>query len=315
MSLDRLLREMADSSELSWKDETYDLAAARGLGPADRAILVAKLIENARQGDPRAIMTLGNLNATEAIPVIEVDAKGSQPWAATARRAMVLLGKGVDVLAEIAHDAVSAEEKMERAAAVMDLSRIGGREAIFALQQALLDEDGDVRLIAWDGLVEALGLTERLRSPEGKQELTTDVEVMKMLLASDLRALVKLGASGMSEVARRLAAGATAEQLGITWCPPPAPEITLKLQKALLRTDVPFPLDDIKTLTGTERQASEAVIVMRLETWDRRVPDALVELNAAWTAPALEELAGSEEAPADMGVKLAEAARRLAPRP
>jgi hypothetical protein len=309
MSLQRLLDEMADPSELSWKDETYDLAEARGLESAQRAIYVEKLIENAKQGDPRAIMTLGNLNATEALPLLEVDAKSRQPWAATARRAMVLLGKGADVLAEIAHDAVSADGKMERVAAIMDLPKIGGREAIFALQQALLDEDSDVRLIAWDGLIEALGLTRRLQSPEGKQEMTTDVEVMKVLLASDIRALVKLGANGMGEVVRRLAAGATPQQLGIAWRSPPAPDVTLKLQKALLRPEVPFPLDDIKKLTGTERQLSEAVIVMRLEAWDPRVPDALIELDAAWTAPALEELA--HDAPGELREKLAEAARRL----
>lgn len=105
--------------------------AQRALEPADRALYVAKLIENAKQGDPRAIMTLGNLNMSEALPMLAADAKSGQPWAATARRAVVLLGKGADVLPEIAHDAVNAEGKMERAAAIMDLSKIGGREAIF----------------------------------------------------------------------------------------------------------------------------------------------------------------------------------------
>jgi hypothetical protein len=312
MSLQRLLDQMSDPSELAWNDETYDLAEARALEPADRAIFVAKLIENAKQGDPRAIMTLGNLNATEALPMLAADAKSGQPWAATARRAVVLLGAGADVLPEIAHDAVNAEGKMERAAAIMDLPKIGGREAIFTLQQALLDEDSDLRLIAWDGLIEALGLTKRLQNPEGKKELTTDVEVMSVLLASDIRALVKLGASGMSEVVRRLAAGATPQQLGIAWRPPPAPEIMTRLQKTLLHPELPFPLDDIKKLTGTARQLAEAVIAIRLEAWDQRVPAALVELDAAWTAPALKELADSDEAPDELRQMLADAAAQLA---
>ncbi len=311
MSLQRLLDQMSAPSELSWKEETYDLAYARVLEPTDRAIFVAKLFENAKQGDPRAIMTLGNLKVTEAIPVLEADAKGSQPWAATARRALVLLGRGAHVLAEIAHDAVNADGKMERAAAIMDLPKIGGPTAIFALQQALLDEDSDLRLIAWDGLIEALGLTKRLESPEGIKELTTDVEVMSVLLASEIRALVKLGASGMGEVVRRLAAGATPQQLGIVWRPLPGPDVFDKLRKTLLHQELPFPLDEIKPLTGTARQFAEAMIVIRLEVWDPRVPAALIELDAAWTAPALAELAESEDAPEQLREELAGAARQL----
>lgn len=310
--LERLLQQMSDPSSLSWKEETYDLALARGLEPRDRAAYVAKLIDAAKQGDTRAILTLGNLKATEALPVLETDAKSSEPWAGIARRALVLLGKGADVLTEIAHDAVSSESKMARVAAIMDLPKIGGSTAIFALQQALLDEDSDVRMIAWDALIDTLGLTKRLQNPEGKKELTTDVEVMSVLLASEIQALVKLGATGMRDVVRRLADGATPQQLGIAWRPMPAPEVFSKLRKTLYHPDVPFPLDDIKPLTGTARHLAEAMIVLRLEEWDERVPDALVELDATWTAPALEELAESDDAPDELREKLADAARAFA---
>jgi len=310
--LERLLQQMSDPSSLSWKDETYDLALAKGLEPPDRENFIAKLIETAKQGDTRAILTLGNLNATEALPVLEADAKSSEPWAGTARRALVLLGKGADVLTEIAHDAVSSESKMARVAAIMDLSKIGGPTAIFALQQALLDEDSDVRMIAWDALIDTLGLTKRLQNPDGKKELTTDVEVMSVLLASEIHALVKLGASGMREIVRRLAEGATPQQLGIAWHPMPSPEVLSKLRKTLYKPDVPFPVDDIKPLTGTARHLAEVMIVLRLEAWDERVPDALVELGAAWTAPALKELAESEDAPDELHDKLVDAARALA---
>ena len=309
--LERLLHQILEPSELSWKDETYDLALARGLDAADRAVLVEKLIENAKVGDARAILTLGYLKASEAVPMLEVGAKSSEPWASTARRALVMFGKGRDVLTEIAHDAVSSESKMARVAAIMDLPKIGGSTAIFALQQALLDEDSDVRLIAWDALIEALGLTKRIRNPEGKKELTTDVEVMSVLLASEIEALVKLGASGMGDVVRRLAAGATPQQLGIAWRPMPSPEVLEKLRKTLYHPELPFPVDDIKALTGTARQLAEAMIVIRLEEWDERVPDALVALDAAWTAPALKELAESDDAPEELGAKLAAAAKQL----
>jgi len=54
------------------------------------------------------------------------------------------------------------------------------------------------------------------------------------------------------------------------------------------------------------------MIVLRLEEWDERVPDALVELDATWTAPALEELAESDDAPDELREKLADAARAFA---
>jgi len=113
------------------------------------------------------------------------------------------------------------------------LAKIGGATALFALQQALVDEDSDVRVIAWDALVEALGLTKRLQNPEGKRELTTEVEVMRVLLASDMPALVNLGAAGMRDVARRLSAGATAQQLGIAWRPKSAEPTFDKLRAAM----------------------------------------------------------------------------------
>lgn len=311
MSLDLLLQQMSDPSTLSWKDETYDLALARGLTPAERTTYIAKLIDNARQGDAHAILTLGHLNATEALPVIQADAKSSEPWAGTARRALVLLGKGAEVIDEIARDAVSSPAKMGRVAAIMDLPKIGGATAIFALQQALIDEDGDVRVIAWDSLVEVLGLTKRIQNPEGKRELTTEVEVMRVLLGSEMPALVKLGAAGMREVARRLAAGATAQQLGIAWRPKQSEEVLDKIRKAMFDDDAAFPIDDIKGLTGVARQLAETMIVRRLEDGDVRVSDALVALDAAWTAPALQELAESGGTPDELREKLADAARQL----
>ena len=53
------------------------------------------------------------------------------------------------------------------------------------------------------------------------------------------------------------------------------------------------------------------MIVRRLEDGDARVPDALVKLDAAWTVPALEELANSPATPSELRAALAEAAREL----
>jgi hypothetical protein len=311
MSLDQLLLAMADPSELSWKDETYDLALAGGLPAAERATLVASLLAQAQHGDTRAILTLGHLNATEALPLLSAAAKSSEPWAATARRALVLLGRGADVIAEIANDATQSPAKMARVAAVMDLPKIGGGMALAALQAALTDEDSDVRVIAWDALVHALGLAKRIQNPEGVRQLTTEIEVMRVLLASEITALVKLGASGMRETARRLAAGATPQQLGIAWRPKQAEAVFDKLREAMEAPGAAYPVKEIATLHGPARQLAETMIVRRLEEGDARVPTALVALDAAWTAPALEEIANSSATPSELRVALAHAAREL----
>jgi hypothetical protein len=93
MSLEQLLHQISDPSELSWKDETYDLALASGLSVTDRATFVAKLIEQAKQGDTRAILTLGNMNAVEALPALQTAAKSQDPWASTARRALAAVAR------------------------------------------------------------------------------------------------------------------------------------------------------------------------------------------------------------------------------
>lgn len=312
MSLDRLLQQLSDPSDLSWKDETYDLANARALTGADRDTYVAKLMEHAKQGDNHAILTLAHLKATEALPTLEVDAKSSHPWAGTARRALVLFGKGASVLDEIAHDAVHEPAKMRRVAAVLDLPKIGGPVAVAALLEALVDGDSDVRVVAWDSLIEALGLTKRIQNPDGVRQLTTEVEVMRVLLGSEMPALVKLGASGMREVARRLAAGASPQQLGIAWRPKPAEELFQTLREAMLEAELAYPVDEISKLTGPARQLAETMILRRLEHGDERVPDALLKLDAAWTAPALEELAQSSTISQELRDKLITAARELA---
>jgi HEAT repeat protein len=311
MSLEQLLKQLADGSGLSWKAEAFDLALANSLSDSERGTYVGKLIEAAQQGSDRAIMTLGYMHATEAVPVLLALGKSDEPTAPTARRALVLLGRGPDVVDEIARDAVSLEDEMDRMAAVVDLPKIGGATAIFALQQALLDEDSNVRVVAWDGLIDALGLTKRLESPEGVRELTTEVEVMRVLLGTELIAVARVGANRLREIARRLAAGATAQQLGIAWRPRSSPEVFDKLRKAVFDTNLAFPVEEIATLRGAERQLAEAMIARRLEDWDIRATDALVELGAAWLAPALAELAEWDDTPEDLREELAEAARDL----
>src|SRR5678816_3507979 len=65
-ALEQLLQQLADPSGIAWNEETYDLALANTLVGQERAEYVAKLIENAGQGDTHAILTLGHMQVEEA---------------------------------------------------------------------------------------------------------------------------------------------------------------------------------------------------------------------------------------------------------
>jgi hypothetical protein len=211
--------------------------------------------------------------------------------AATARRAVVLLGHGKDVVDEIAADAVHSPAKMERVAAVMDLPKVGGPVAIDALEHALADREFEVRELAWQGLVEVFRLDPVLRSPEGKRELMTHVELLSVWLGSQSAALMKMGADGMRELTAKLRGGASPASLGIKWIANPAPQTFQKIRLALFDTDAQFPIDEIAQLTGSPRQWAETMILLRLEHQDARVPEAMSRLDAVWTIPVLDEVA------------------------
>ncbi len=310
-SLEQLLKQMANLSEIAWNEETYDLALASGLSAGDRSIYVGKLLETAALGDSYAILTLGYLHATEALPLLRAAANSQDPWAQTARRALVLLGHGAEVVEKIVDDAVNGRAKMGRVAAVMDLAKVGGAIAIAALQQALADSDDTVRLLAWDGLVEVLDLLRLIRSPEGTRELTTELELLQVLLGSDIAAFVRMGSDGMRELTERLQAGATPQSLGIAWRPDSAPELFAKLRLTLFDEEASFPVDEIAQLTGFERRMAELMIALRLENQDRRVPEALTRLAASWTAPALEEVASSTATSPELRQQLTQSLRAL----
>jgi HEAT repeat protein len=167
-ALEQLLKQLADPSGIAWNEETYDLALANTLEGAERAEYAAKLIENAGQGDTHAILTLGHMRVEEALPVLRVDAAGTAPWAATSRRALVLMGHGEEVVDKVIEDALHGKARMGRVAAVMALPAIGGPKAIDALGKALSDPDSSVRMIAWNALVAALDLEPIMRVPDGK---------------------------------------------------------------------------------------------------------------------------------------------------
>lgn len=293
--LERLLQQLVDASGLAWNDETYDLATASNLDEADRAVYVARLIERSREGDLLAILTLGHLRAPEALPMLQLAGKSRDPWAGTARRALVLYGHGAEVIDQIVDQAVHSPAKMARVAAVTDLPKIGGPKAIAGLSSALADVDSVVRLLAWDGVVAVFGLRSVMVGPEGVLAKGSTLEFLQDHLACDLPSLVKLGVDGMRAMVTRLEAGEDPAALGIAWTPNPAPDIWDDMNAARFDSQARYPAAKIKQLTGEWRRWAEACLAMRLDqaTPDVRAAEALVDLRATWALPVLQEVAQS----------------------
>ena len=308
-SLGLLLKQIDDPSGLSWKDETYDLALAREVTGKERDVLLSRLIDAAIADDPRAVLTLGHIGAVEVLPALLPLARAETPMAATARRAVVLLGRGNEVADLIVRDAVSSPRKMERMAAVMDLAKLGGNQAIDALMQALADDEFVVRELAWQGLVAVLGLDPLLRSPDGQRDMMTFAELYSAWMTSELPTLMKMGIDATRELMQQ--ARRNPSPAGARWLPCPAPDTFQKIRMALFEPEATYPIDEIKQLTGSPRQWAESMILLRLEKQDLRVPAAMAALDAEWTLPVLEEVAQSDAAPAELRAALEDSIRAL----
>lgn len=308
-SLDLLLKQIADPSQLSFKDETYDLALAREVTGVERSILLLRLIDAARADDPRAVLTLGYIGAEETLPALLALARSSHAMAATARRAVVLLGHGEEVLDLIAIDAVSSPIRRERVGAVLDLATVGGELAVDALSQALEDDQYEIRELAWQGLVTVLGVDPLLRGPDGKRDLMTLAELYSVWMGSEISVLSRMGIAGIRALVQQVRSGAT--PVAFKWLACPAPETFQAIRLALFAPEAAYPIDEIKPLTGSPRQWAETMIVLRLENQDPRVPDAMVKLGAEWSVPVLEEVAELGSTPSELREALRESVRAL----
>lgn len=290
--LAELLQQIADASGLAWNDETYDLASARALSFDERDTYVARLMATASEGDPHAILTLGHLEAREAVPMLLAASQTERPWAPTARRALVLLGHGAEVLDGIIDTALHAPSKMARVAAVMDLPTIGGAKAIAAIEQALGDEDSAVRLLAWDGLVAVFGLGRAIRNADGVLEKSSRLTFLQDHLCCDLVSLRRIGIDELRTISRQLGQGASATTLGLLPTPNPDPAIWDEIRVAMFDGEVGYPVGRMARLAGPWRRWAEACLAMRLDQArpDLRAAGALAQLGATWALPVLREV-------------------------
>lgn len=213
-ALDELHREVAGLSEVHWRSETYDMGVVGSLTEPERDVAVPMLIGRAEQGDVRAVMTLGHMGAQQAVAPLQALALLGVPWANTVRRALVLLGHGLDVVDAIAWDALHHPSTMARAAALLDLKTLGGPVATATFDAALDDRDDAVRTIAWEGLMKALDLERFMAGPSGALEKCSVLELLRDFMLSDVSALVTIGRDELRALLRRLRDGASPESVG-----------------------------------------------------------------------------------------------------
>lgn len=309
--LDELLLQIADKTGVSWRDETYDLGRARGLEGADRSTYVKKLMEVSQQGDSLAIMTLGHLGAEEALAMLQTMASSQAAWASTARRALVAMGHGEEIVDAVANDAVQSPSEMVRIGAVLDLAKIGGAVAFYALEKAMDDSDTTVRGSAWNGIVDCMGLLRYMNGPDGHLQKGSYLELLKDFLLSDVKAFNRIGSTEMRDIVRRFVSGEDPKELGISYAPDVAPDVSDAIIQAIIDPSKDYPVEGIAKLTGIPRRWGEAALALRAEGHDPRVPPGLVRLDAVWTLPVLEELAQATSTPADYRKKLTDAIREL----
>ncbi len=297
-SLDQLLQQLVDPTKVHFAEEAYDLALARGLSGRERELYLGRLVDAGREGDGRAILTLGCLHAVEALPALVALAKTSDPLAAFARRSVAMMGKGAEIADELVLNVLGARRATDRLESIKHLAELDAPLVRPTLQHALADDDWSVRNGAWEALVTLYGLGPLLAGPDGKRASSTHLELGCALLASDLEAFARMGIEELQWVFRRLDAGVAPASLGIARVP--EPEAFDALRRVLFHDEQPFPLAEIAALTGISRRYAEFMVAMRLEHEDPRAAPALLELGALWTLPGLVEYGKDHEVTAEI---------------
>jgi hypothetical protein len=273
------------------REESHDVSGLGSVSPAERTRAVEALVERVRTlGDTRAVMALARLEAREALPLLGSISLGPGALAAAARRALVRLGAEdsptvAGLVADSAHGSFG-----ERFAALTALSGVAGDDALQALLGALDDPDGLVRYQAFDALVERLGLLSLVRTADGSRpNFAAPLKVMGLLLADSSPALRALGLVRLKAALAGLLAGVSPAALGLVHVGDPEDRVGRAVGRAIRTPQARFPVEDVLAASPHDRESAEAFWALAVQRSDPRAADALGEVGATWTLPALHE--------------------------
>jgi hypothetical protein len=244
-------------------------------------ILIAKLLEN----DPRAAETLAEVECVRAVPaLVQATSQQATPRIRViAARALLRLNdtSGRQALVDIlrAHD---GDHEVRRDAVEL-LARFPGPDTDFLLEVACTDPAGGVRSSAFDAVLTIHGLAdERIRYGEVLFGIAGR-------LLSTLRTVRHEAHTELRTILTRWQAGATAEDLGLTWHVSERDEHVGRLVDSFEDDQPEWPVEGLRDRTGRERTLVENLVLLRLAE-DQRAVRAARTLGVRRAAEPLREL-------------------------
>jgi hypothetical protein len=267
--------------------EKFDLSYWQNLTLEEKNVATEALLEAAELGNPRALMTLGDLGDEKFIDTIKKQIESPGEWVRLcANRALLKLGVSTEGLLS----SISEGTMLSRFASVMDLSSIPGEKIDNALLDALEDTNPYVRSIAMDALIERFGLIALTKNQEGKTILESPLMTINTLLMADLNPLWKKGAWEARQIFSSLKEGALPTDLNLRYVQNGADNFRQMVRDAFFDDQKPFDTGLIGKVKGHDRFWAETFLSLQLQTEIRnpRAVEALSELKAKWVVPALE---------------------------
>jgi HEAT repeat protein len=132
------------------KEDSYDISIWPTLSDSDQNIAKSRLIEQATNGNPKALITLGNLQLTETLKIIKAHTNNKDEWVRfCANRALIKLTGVYDGLL----DDASSKSETTRFGALLELTKINDVTVENKIIDALYDKDNLVRSKALEALI------------------------------------------------------------------------------------------------------------------------------------------------------------------
>lgn len=287
MSQDLLQKFLGEFNHIEPFQDRFDLSFWQDLTYEEKNIATKTLIDAAESGNPRALITLGDLGDKRFIEPIKKQTNSPYEWVRLcANRALLKLGVPPDGLLASATEGTM----LSRFASVMDLSSIPGEKIEKVLLDALEDINPYVRSMAMDGLIERFGLLPLTKNQAGKTLLESPLMTINTLLLADLGPLWKKGAWEARQIFNSLRNGATPTDLNLTYVQNGPDNFREQIRDNFFNEEKPFDTDLIKVVKGHDRYWAETFLSLQLQTEIRnpRAVEALKKLKVAWVIPALE---------------------------
>jgi hypothetical protein len=268
-------------------EERFDLSFWENLSGNEKNIAINALINAAEMGNPRALMTLGDLGDKRFLDIIKSQTHNTNEWVRLcANRALIKLGGSNEGLLS----SISQGTMLSRFASVLDLSTIPGEKVENALLSSLEDPHPYVRSMAMDALIERFGLQALTINQEGMTIPESPLYAINILLLADLKPLWMKGAWEAQQIFNSLRKGSSSNELNLHYVRNGPDNFRKQVRDSFFDLKNPFDLYLIQGVKGHDRYWAEIFLSLQLETKTRnlRAVEILKKLKIAWVIPALE---------------------------